>query len=334
MTPGPLRALFLDMPLDDARADPAVSADLRWWVANSWSMPTVLERSGRLALVQQDEQQDALALAVRVPWGRLLPGSPLAARLHTVLGGRVVRHWGGWTDRPIEAWHRLAGFDRFERQEYPRDAVAVRLGAPGGPMLVDLRGPATAVGDLTARTALRLAEGEAAAGPWAVALRLDVKLPAGHPSDLSGSGGWDAGAGLAASGPLLGPLTGHAMLSARAVSRLPARSPLQPRPLQLAAEASLALRLGERWALLLEDRGLSALVERGWELAGAAPAQGDAVMALTRPHNQVSAGVRFDRVTLWMSEDFTPGHRAGAGASWFYDSNAPDLVIGIAVAAP
>ncbi|HET9552680.1 MAG TPA: hypothetical protein VFP50_06910 [Anaeromyxobacteraceae bacterium] len=326
MTPGPLRALFLDLPLDDARADPDLSADLRWWLANSWSVPTALERSGQVALVQLDEQQDGLSLAVRLPWGRLLPGSALAARLTTVAGARVVRHWGGWTDRPIEAWHVLMGFDRFDRWEYPRDAVAVRLGT-----LVDLRGPATAVGDLTLRTALRVAEGEGAAGPWAFAVRLDVKLPAGRPSDLSGSGGWDAGAGLGASGPLLGPLTGHAMLSARAVSRLPAASPLQPRPLQLAAEASLALRLGGGWALLLEDRLLSALFERGWRLAVAPPEQGDAVMAVTRPLNQVTGGVRWGRATLWLSEDFTYGHRAGAGASWFYDSNAPDLVVGLSV---
>jgi len=39
-------------------------------------------------------------------------------------------------------------------------------------------------------------------------------------------------------------------------------------------------------------------------------------------------------VTVWFSEDFTPGRRPEVGWRWFYDTNAPDLVLGVAIATP
>jgi hypothetical protein len=47
----------------------------------------------------------------------------------------------------------------------------------------------------------------------------------------------------------------------------------------------------------------------------------------------VSGGVRWRELTAFFSEDFTPGGRHPAdpaAAAWFYESNAPDVVVGIA----
>lgn len=330
-TPGALRQLVLDLPLDDARPRGA-ALDVRWVLANDWSIPTTLSRGGRTVEVQLDEQADRLEVALRVPWARLAGGGPVAERLATTLEWRVTRRWGGWTDQPIERWHELGDYNRFLRGDYRRDAVALRLAEPGGATVTDVRRPVTSPGDLVARTALRLAGGEAAAGPWAVALRLDVKAPLGRPANLGGSGGADAGAGLAASVPLLPWLTLHAQAAARRVAPLAGGLPLRLRPWQLGAEASLVAWRGD-WALLLEDRWLSALFERGWRVTSP-PAQGDALTAVTRTQNQVSVGLRWRAVTAWCSEDWTPGARREVGWGWFYDTNAPDLVLGLAVAAP
>ncbi len=334
-TPGPLRALFLDPPLADVRRGAAPALELRWWAANSWSVPTTLVRAGQSAEVQLDAQTDALSLTAGLGWDRLFPGSALAARLESAVEARLVRHWGGWTDGGIEAWHRLGAYEDFERPAHPRDAVALTLRTPGRPGAA-LTGPVTGLGDLSVRTWLRLAEGDGGDGdraPWAVALRLDVKLPTGRPADLTGSGSLDVAMGFSASGPLLGWLTGHAQVTAGRAGALPAWSPLQPRRWPLAAEASLVARLGQDWALLLEDRLQSALFERGWRLVpGVTPIQGDAVMAVTRVQNQVSVGARWRAVTVWLSEDFMIGSRDLVGSPWFYDQNAPDVVLGIAVA--
>jgi hypothetical protein len=343
ITAGPLRALLLDPALVDVRAGAEPSVEVRWWAANSWSIPTTLARGGEVAQVQLDAQTDVLSVTGHVAWGDRFPGSGLAARLDTAVEARLVHHWGGWTDGPIEAWHRLGRYNDFERPDYPQDAVRLRLA--GGPRPVaSLDGPATGLGDLTVRTWLRLAEGEGGGGaggdgeptcerrPWAVALRLALKAPTGRPSELTGSGGADAALGLAASGSPLGWLTAHAMATVGLVSPLPAASALQPRRWPLAAEVSLVARLGPDWSLLLEDRLQSAWAERGWRLSGAEPTQGDAVMAVTRAQNRISGGVRWRGVTFWFTEDFMLGSRAGIGKLWFYDDNAPDFVIGLAVA--
>jgi hypothetical protein len=327
-TPGPLRQLLLDMPLEDARPGGA-ALDVRWTLANSWSVPTRLVRSGRVVLVQLDEQADRLTLALRLPWARLAGDGPLSRRVDTTLEWRVTRHWGGYTDRAIEGWHTLGDFNTFQRPEYPSDAVALHLGEPGGAVVFDVRSPRLAVGDLAVRSALRLAEGERLGRPAALALRLDVKLPLGRPADLGGSGGTDAGLGLGGSLPLLTWLTGHAQLSARHVSQLPGGLPLRLRDWQYGAEASLVAWRGE-WALALESRWLSALFERGWHV-DANPRQGDALPAVTWTQNQVTVGLRWRALTAWLSEDWTPGSRPQVGQTWFFDSNAPDVVLGLSL---
>lgn len=327
-TPGVLRQLVLDLPLEDAR--PAGAAlDVRWVVSNDWSTPTRLTRGGRTVEIQLDEQADRLAVALRLPWARLA-GSGVRSRLTTTLEWRLTQRWGGYTDGLIQGWHELGDYNHFHRPDYPSDAVALHLGEPGGATVAHLTGPRLSPGDLAVRTALRLAEGERAAGPWAVALRLDVKVPLGRPADLGGSGGADAGVGLGASLPLLPWLTLHAQAAARRVSPLAGGLPLRLRPWQLGAEASLVAWHGD-WALLLEDRWLSALFERGWRVAGD-PVQGDALTAVTRTQNQVSVGVRWRAFTAWVSEDFTPGARQEVDWSWFYDTNVPDLAVGLSVA--
>jgi hypothetical protein len=330
-TPGVLRQLILDLPLEDAR--PAGRAlDVRWVVANDWSTPTTLTRGGRTVLVQLDEQADRLSLALRLPWSDLAGDGPVTRRLATTLEWRVTRRSGGFTDGAIEWWHQAIGSEPFERGSHPRDAVALHLGEPGGATVADLTGPVLSVGDLAARTALFLAGGDGAAGPWALALRLDVKLPLGRPAELGGSGGADAGLGLATSVALLPWLTLHAQGAARRVSPLAGGLPLRLRPWQLGADASLVAWRGA-WALLLEDRWSSALFERGWTVAGPGE-QGDALMAVTRTQNQVTVGLRWRAATAWISEDWTPGSRPEVGWRWFYDTGAPDLAAGVSLTFP
>ncbi len=327
-TPGVLRQLVLDLPLEDAR--PAGAAlDVRWVMSNDWSVPTVLVRGGRVVLVQLDAQSDRLALSLRLPWSRLAGDGPVAGRIATTLEWRVTQRWGGWTDGIIERWHELWDFNRFQRPSHPSHAVALYLGEPGGTTVAHLTRPTLAAGDLAVRTAWRVAEGEGAAGPWAVALRLDLKAPLGRPSALGGSGGADVGAGLAVSAPLRGWLTLHAQAAARRVSSLPGGLPLRLRPWQLGAEASLVAWSGA-WAVILEDRWSSALFERGWRVGQGS--QGDALVAVTRTQNQVSVGLRWRAVTAWFSEDFTLGSRRETDWIWFYDTNSPDFALGVAVA--
>jgi hypothetical protein len=331
-TAGPVRALFLDMPLADARGAARPTLELRWSLVNSWSVPTTVVRGERAAEVQLDAQIETLQLAVAVPWRRF-SGSAIARRLTTSLEAKVLARWGGWTDGGIEAWHRLVNSTNFDRERFPRDQVAVRLGNLGGATLVDARSSGLALGDVAVRTALRVA----GAGPddpasrWTAALRLDLKVPTGSPRKLGGSGGVDAGVGVAATFAATSWLTAHALGSVRAVSDLP-RVALQPRRLQAGLDVSLAARLGAV-TLLVEDRLSSPLFEPGWRLplsVGSDP--GTAYYALFRPHNQVSFGLRFRELTAFLSEDFTPGERLASqrGSRWFYETNAPDVALGIA----
>lgn len=330
-TPGPFRLLFLDLPLADARGTARPTPELRWFLANSWSVPTAVMRGPDVVRLRLDAQVDTLQLAVTVPWDRLAGGA-LARRLTTTVEARVQEVWGGWTDGGIEAWHGLVGSVNFGRQRWPRDAVAVRLAQDGGPRLVDLTAPRLGLGDLALRTALRLAGGGAGARA-ALALRLDLKLPTGALSRLGGSGGADAGLGLAGTRAFTPWLTGHALASLRVVSRLPRRMALQPRRLQGGLDLSAVVRAGPV-ALVVEDRISTPLMESGWRL----PASEDGpastgYYALFRPHNQLTGGVRWRGVTAYLSEDFTPGGgriRGDRGAPWFVNANAPDVVLGLA----
>jgi hypothetical protein len=51
--------------------------------------------------------------------------------------------------------------------------------------------------------------------------------------------------------------------------------------------------------------------------------------ALFRAHNQISVGIRRGPFTLAFSEDFTLGPNPRGARTWFYSSNAPDLVLAL-----
>jgi hypothetical protein len=326
----------------DARALRAPRWEVRWTLANDWSAPMVVARGERRVRLQTDAQSDALVVALAVPWSALAPGAgALGARLTTTAEARAVVHWGGVTDGPIEGWHRLIASAEFDRAEHPRDATRVTLQDADGGAGIAVAGPRAALGDLALRTQLLLAEGGASAADpararWGVSARLDLKLPLGRPARLGGSGGWDAGAAVLGTAELAPWATAHALASAVAVSPLAADVPLQPRRWRFAGALSLALRAGG-FALLVEDRVASAIFPGGWERVEPAAAAGlDALgwYGAFLPQNRIAVGLRRGGFTAWFSEDWTPGGapHSGGGANWFYDSNAPDVALGVTYA--
>jgi hypothetical protein len=351
-TEGTFRLLFLDMPLQDARA-PRAAFDLRWSLANDWSTPTYARSAaGTLVELRTDEQADALTASIRLPWSRLLgdgprlgDGLPLYRRLSTTFDGRLTEHWGGWSDGVISWYHGFAGFTNFDRDRYPEDQLHVALGSPGGAYAVNLSGATFSWGDVTARTQLLLAEGGepvvAGQGPdakrWGLSARLDLKVPTGSLSRAGGSGGWDLGVGIAGTAELTSWLVAHAMVTTQLWSHLGADVALQPQGLHWSADLSLVAVLGQV-AIFFEDRVVSAMFDdTGWTRVIDPTAGDDASSAWAasfRAHNQLSGGVRWGRFTAWFSEDFTPGSNPAGVYGWFYDSNAPDLVIGLSFTQP
>ncbi len=340
-TPGTFRSLFLDVTGADARAPGPPTWETRWYLANDWSTPTTLVRGGRRVEVRNDEQGDALSLALRFPWAHgaadASDGSrPLLARISTAVEWRALAHWGGYSDTVVEAWHRFGHYTNFERQRFPRGEVHVALREPGGQTLVEVDRATFALGDLTLRNQVLLAEGgdsrTGAASRYGLSARLDVKLPVGSLDRLGGSGGADAAVGLVGTAEIQPWLTGHALVAASAWSRLQDGFALQPRRWHGTAEVSLAARLGS-YAILLEDRLVTPMFEGGWTLDAASAYQrpSTAEFALLRWHNQITLGMRRGPFSMWLSEDFTPGAWGGPSATWFYDSNAPDIVFGLAV---
>jgi hypothetical protein len=327
-TPGTLRELFLDVTLSDARAPRRITSDLRWSAANTWSTPTVVTRGGRSARIWTDEQADSLTFAPRVPWtiGGLRGASALELR--------VTAHWGGWSDPIISGWHRVLGVHNYTRGRYPESVARLALAGDGDRAAFSFEGARIAAGDVVLRNQLTVLSGGAAGDPlaaWAVAVRADLKIPTGALASAGGSRGFDAGAALVATRALTPWSTLHAMASVKALSRLPSYAGLQPERLQLGGEISLALH-GGRWALLIEDRVHSPLMEGGWSYAGSASARrSTAFPALFWIQNQVSVGVRRGALTLWVSEDVTPGGGDPAQRG-YYLSNAPDIVLGLAFA--
>jgi hypothetical protein len=97
-------------------------------------------------------------------------------------------------------------------------------------------------------------------------------------------------------------------------------------------EASLVAWRGD-WALALESRWLSPLFESGWTVV-TPPSQGDALTAIERSQNQITGGVRWRALTVWFSEDWTPGARREVRWYWFYNSNAPDVALGVSFVQP
>lgn len=338
VTGGTLGGLFLEVTAADARALPGPELGVRWTLANDWSAPTRLARGDRQVLLQVDAQSDALVLSGRLPWTRLAGPAPAWRRLATTVEARLVATWGGFTDRPIEAWHRLAGFDRFERPLHPRGAVRVEIRDAATGEGLSLGSSRLAAGDVAVRTQLLLAEGGVShAAPerarWGVSARLDLKVPVGRPERLGGSGGWDAGAALLGTAELAPWATAHALVAAVAVSRIAAPVPLRPRPWRGAAELSLALRAGA-FTIVLQDRISSAIFDEGFSWiapAGGGDVQASATFGAFLPQNRVSVGIRRGTFTFWVSEDWTPGAapRVRGGDNWFYDSNAPDVALGV-----
>jgi hypothetical protein len=338
--PGSLRDLFLDVVQWDARAVRDLRIEVAWATANDWSTPTTLARGGELAQVRLDEQADSLLAAVRVPWGVVL-GAPPASFLHrlaTALEVRATVHWGGWMDGPLQAWHSLWAYNDFARPAFSPNEVHLALHADPGTGPVSIDQATFAFGDVVLRNQLLLWQGgeplvpgpEARAG---VSLRLDLKVPTGSLSRMGGSGGWDVGLGLLGTWQVAEWLVGHAILSGSYLSPLPSSLPLQPRSWQASAGLSLVVLLGD-WSLILEDRWTTSAFAWGWDFVEVNPAwnlQTSAWNAVSMPQNQIYAGVRFGPVTLWFTEDFTPGYVPGLGPTWFYDTNAPDVAIGLTV---
>lgn len=333
-TPGTFRMLFLEMPLQDARpVGGGGRVDARWWMANDWSTPTLLRKGTRQLVVRQDAQADVLQLSLTLPWTRLGLGAP---RWQTTAELRLLERWGGWSDGIISGWHGLIGTTNFSRNRFPANRVNLQLEEVGGRTIADLHHPGLALSDLYLRTQGTVLEGAPRPGgavPWAMALRADLKLPTGRLRSLGGSGGVDAGVGLAATLAPSAWLTVHSLAEVRLVSPLAASFPLQPAPVQWGLDVSVVVRLRDKVALIVEDRLSSQLFPGGWSLMPDEPdPQTTAHYGLFRPYNQISGGVRFAEVTLFFSEDFTPGKRlpTDVGPRWFYDSNAPDLVFGVA----
>jgi hypothetical protein len=320
-TQGPLRELFLDVTGADARPSPRMELDVRWTVANTWNELMALGRGPQVAFQELDEQADSLSFRLRIPW-------PGFARVSTSLEWKITEHWGGWSDRPIEAWHSLTGSFNYQRSLNPRNQVHLIYADQGGAGFV-IESATLAPGDVTARTQVSLLH-----GPVAVAARLDLKLPTGSLARAAGSGGVDAGAGICATWPFADWGALHGLFALSRFSRLSAPTLLQPKQWHFTAEASLEAEvLGT--TLLLEDRVLSPLLEPGWTRLASGTGGDDALLssglyAGFRSHNQISIGARRGRFSTWLSEDFTPGSNPRSLLKWVYVSNAPDVVVGVA----
>jgi Protein of unknown function (DUF3187) len=328
-TQGPLRELFLDMTSADARSLARPELDVRYSVANTWNEPMTLLQGTHTAQQEMDEQADSLAVRFRAPWSRWL--GPAWSRVSTGLEGRLTLHWGGWTDRPIEAWHSLVGAFNYQRASYPRNQVHLLFGDDGGTAF-DLQGTTLAFGDVVLRNQITVLESPSSA----LAIRVDLKLPTGSLSAAGGSGGFDAGVGLLGTTDLTGWLTFHALAFASRFSGLSADTALQPREWHFGAEVSLAASWGAT-TFLLEDRILTPLLQQGWareEGGGDDAFLSSGSNADFRAHNQFSFAIRRGRFTLWLSEDFTPGSNDRSVLGWGFTSNAPDVVIGLSFTQP
>ena len=342
-TPGPVRQLFLDPALADARGVDRASFSARLESANSWSVPSVFLRGGRVAAVQLDDQADALALALKLPWTLWRPGE-WRERVFTTVSWRGTAFWGGFEDGGIEAWHHLVGAYNFSRQLYGRDAIHLRLGDLGGARAFDLESGRLSWGDLAIATQVRLAAGGASLVPgaaagtarWAVAARLELKLPTGSLPRAGGSGHPDAGLVLLATRELAPWVVVHGMLLGTVTAPLAAPVALQPRRFHGGIDLSLAL-LAWGFTFLVEDRWLTPLMEEGWKTLDGGDDDlflSSAYDALFRGHNQISFGLRRGPFTLSFSEDFTLGSNPRARRTWFFSSNAPDTVLAFTVTAP
>ncbi len=356
-TQGTLRELFLDVTIADARAVERPLLELRYTVSNVWNEPMDLARQQDRARQELDEQADALGIKLTLPWSTIggdgpavrLPGSarPLFQRLSTAVELKLTEHWGGWSDRPIEAWHRLIGSFNFDRELNPRNRLRLYV-ADGGGTAFNLDRPTLAFGDVAIRTQFLLAEGGlASASPKgsappsspaqpqrassALSLRFDFKLPTGRLASAGGSGGFDAALALLGTAEVSGAITLHGMVALARFGGFSAPLLLQPKPWHFTAEASAVFDLGPL-QLLLEDRVVSPLLQQGWnrlESNGNDGFLSSGYYAGFRSHNQITWGLRVGRLSFWLSEDFTPGSNSRSSIPFYYESNSPDVTIGV-----
>ena len=275
-----------------------------------------------------------------MPWGVVL-GSPDGSFLHrlaTALEIRGTLHWGGWSDGVIDAWHQVFAYNDFARPAFPSNEIHLALHPPFRSTPVQIDQATFAFGDVVLRNQLLLWQGgdplrdgpDARAG---VSLRLDLKIPTGSLPRMGGSGGWDVGLGLLGTWQATSWLVGHAIVSG---SLLVAHA---------RGSAAAAARLaGQRRALArgpagrLVDRPGGPLVrappfQYGWGFVEVNPEwnlQSSATTAVT-----LSAEPDHRRGALGAAHLLVPGglHRRdtcpGLGPSWFYDSNAPDVAMGL-----
>ncbi len=351
-TQGTLREIFLDVTLFDARALDRPQLDVRWAVANTWNEPMSVARGAARMNQLLDEQADSLTLQARAPWSWLLdlpvklPGSerPLGARLSTAIEARVMYHWGGWSDRPIEAWHSLTGAFNYQREKFPRNEIFLDQEDTGGRLFL-ITHPTLAFGDVVLRNAALLAEGSPGAhglASWGLSLRLDLKLPTGSLARASGSGGFDQGLALQGTAQLADSLTLHGQLGLSHLGPVAADTRVRNNEFLRFLELSLEWDAGP-FTALLEDRLVSAIMDDQDTVPGSVSWQrqnfggndgylSSGMYATFRAHNQFSFAARWWRLTLWLSEDFTPGSNVHATIPWEYESNAPDVVIGLVYA--
>jgi hypothetical protein len=341
-TPGPIRQLFLDPTIADARAVSRAGLQLRLETANSWSVPTVMVRGADTMKVQNDVQADGLVVSGVIPWSLGAAGAGWRDRIATTVGWRLTEFWGGFEDGGIEAWHRFIGSTNFLRDRYPPDHVNLQFASADGRTALDLHSARFAWGDLVVGTQALLAAGgqsgirgaNAGDPSWGVAARLDLKLPIGALDRAGGSGGFDAALSALASVELARWIVVHGRASAALFSGFSADVPLQPRTFHWSAEASVVLIAGG-WAFVLEDRLVSPLFDgNGWTVLDGGNDDfyiASAAMALFRTQNQITGAIRYGRFTFSFSEDFTPGSNPRSRARWFYNSNAPDVVVALSV---
>ncbi|MFN2329975.1 MAG: DUF3187 family protein, partial [Chromatocurvus sp.] len=113
----------------------------------------------------------------------------------------VLRHSGGFLDRPIEEWHEVFGLPNGNRDRLPRNRLLFsQRGANGSGFLLDDSGGG--IGDLQVSLSRQLNDG--------LALRNTLKLPTGDGDRLTGSGAAALSTSLHASGRFRTRLHWHA----------------------------------------------------------------------------------------------------------------------------
>lgn len=112
----------------------------------------------------------------------------------------LLRHSGGFLDRPIERWHGFFHLPNGNRDRLPEDRLLFSQSAPGAPGF-QLDSAGGGMGDLQLSASRQLGAG--------LALRSMLKLPTGSSQQLTGSGATAFATSLHASRNLGDSLTWH-----------------------------------------------------------------------------------------------------------------------------